>query len=235
MNKPDWQWDEQVQRGTDYSSIAEVELYDERMSALRDVQAEADSILDLLRLSPEDTLVEIGTGTGAFARAAARRCRRVVAVDVSPVMLGYARVRAEDQSINNISFQQAGFLTYQHQGEPPAAIVSQLALHHLADAWKVIALQRLAQLLRQDGRLYLTDVVFPDHALDDWPAYVQGLLGRVSADQRFEMTRHVAQEFSTFDSLLRLMLDRADLSIEHAELERDFLGHYLCRKRSAAA
>lgn len=74
MGNPDWQWDEQVQRGTDYGSIAEVEIYDERMSALRDVQAEADSILDLLQLSSDDTVVEIGTGTGAFARAAARRC-----------------------------------------------------------------------------------------------------------------------------------------------------------------
>jgi ubiquinone/menaquinone biosynthesis C-methylase UbiE len=161
MSTPDWQWDEQVQRGTDYGSIAEVEIYDERMSALRDVQAEADSILDLLQLSSDDTLVEIGTGTGAFARAATRRCRWVIAVDVSPVMLEYARTRAEEQSIDNISFQRAGFLTYQHQGEAPAAIVSQLALHHLADAWKLVALRRLARLLRHDGRLYLTDVVFP--------------------------------------------------------------------------
>jgi len=234
MGNPDWQWDEQVQRGTDYGSIAEVEIYDERMSALRDVQAEADSILDLLQLSSDDTLVEIGTGTGAFARAATRRCRRVIAVDVSPVMLEYARTRAEEQSIDNISFQRAGFLTYQHQGEAPAAIVSQLALHHLADAWKLVALQRLARLLRHDGRLYLTDVVFPDHALDDWPMYVQGILGRMPENQRFEMTRHVAQEFSTFDSLLQLMLDRAGFDIESAEMERDFLGHYLCRRRSAA-
>jgi ubiquinone/menaquinone biosynthesis C-methylase UbiE len=234
MTQPDWQWNEQVQRGTDYNSVAEVAVYDRRMSALRDVQAEADSILDLLQLSPDDTLVEIGTGTGAFSRAAAKRCRKVVAVDVSPVMLAYARKRAEDQGIGNVIFQEAGFLTYDHEGEAPAAIVTQLALHHLADAWKLVALQRLARLLRRDGRLYLTDVVFPDHALDDWPSYVQGLLGRVPANQRHEMARHVAQEFSTFDSLLRVMLERAGFSIERAELEKDFLGHYLCRTHSAA-
>jgi putative AdoMet-dependent methyltransferase len=77
---------------------------------------------------------QIQRGTGAFARAAARRCRRVVALDVSPVMLEYAAQRAREAGITTIDFREAGFLTYERQGEPFAAAVSQLALHHLSGA-----------------------------------------------------------------------------------------------------
>ena len=40
-----------------------------------------------LGLGHASTLVDLGAGTGTLALAAAALCRRVVAVDVSPVML----------------------------------------------------------------------------------------------------------------------------------------------------
>ena len=139
---PIWQWDETVQRGWDYGDLAEVQRYDERMAAFRDVRAEAQSILGRLALSPDDVILEIGTGTGVFAREAALQCREVIAIDVSPPMLEYAARRAKDERTGNIVFRQSGFLTYEHQGEPLAAIVSQTALHHLPDAWKLIVSAR---------------------------------------------------------------------------------------------
>ena len=91
MTLPAWQWDEYRQMGTDYTSIEEVRVYDEPMAALRDVSAESARILTALGLDEGETILEVGTGTGAFARAAARVCRRVIAVDVSGTMLEYAR------------------------------------------------------------------------------------------------------------------------------------------------
>lgn len=88
MTTPTWQWDESIQRGTDYASVERVREYDERMAALRDVAAEAGKILALLALAPDDVVLDVGTGTGAFARAAAGRCRKVIALDVSPVTSG---------------------------------------------------------------------------------------------------------------------------------------------------
>jgi ubiquinone/menaquinone biosynthesis C-methylase UbiE len=219
-----------IQRGTDYASVERVREYDERMAAMRNVAAEAEMILALLALSPDDVLLEVGTGTGAFARAAARRCRRVVGLDVSPVMLEYATQRAGEEGMDNIDFQEAGFLTYKHRGEPFAAAVTQLALHHLPDAWKLIALRRLAGFLRPGGVLYLTDVVFPDSAQADWSAYFQTLVDSMPENSRTEMACHVRQEFSTFDWMMREILVHAGFAIERAELEQAFLAHYLCRR-----
>lgn len=229
MSIPRWQWDESVQRGTDYASVERVREYDERMAALRNVAAEAGTIIELLELGPDDAVLEVGTGTGAFARVAARRCRKVIALDVSPVMLHYAAERAREEGLTNIDFREAGFLTYQHEGAPLDAVVTQLALHHLPDAWKLIALQRLAGFLRADGRLYLTDVVFPDSAQADWAGYFERLVDSTPASSRAEMACHLRQEFSTFDWMMRDIIVHAGFSIESAEVERGFLAHYLAK------
>ena len=47
--------------------------------------------------------------------------------------------KAKQQGLTNIQFHHAGFLTYEHLGEPLHAVVSQYTLHHLPDFWKLIA------------------------------------------------------------------------------------------------
>ena len=80
-SNPSWLYDEFRHIGTNYESNAEVEAYDLRMQKLRDVQSEAKKILCLLDLEPDHTLIEIGTGAGEFAIAAARKCSKVIAID----------------------------------------------------------------------------------------------------------------------------------------------------------
>jgi putative AdoMet-dependent methyltransferase len=62
-------------------------------------------------LASGDVLIDFGSGTGTFAMAAARRCARVHAVDVSQAMIDYAKAKAIGAGISNISFSYAGFLT----------------------------------------------------------------------------------------------------------------------------
>jgi len=230
MAGPPWQWGESVQRGTDYASQAVVRAYDEHMASLRDLAAEAERILEFLELSAADVVLEVGAGTGFFARAAARRCREVIGVDVSGAMLTYAAERARAEGITNINFQQAGFLTYEHQGEPLAAAVSQLALHHLPDPWKFVALRRLCQFLRPRGRLFLSDVVYRDEMESDPSGYLQELIESWPEGARAPIVRHVGHEFSTFDWTMREILARAGFFIEKVDFENRFLTHYLCER-----
>lgn len=81
---PAWQWNEIQQVGTDYADVAEVERYEQRMGEFRNLPAEDAAILDRLALPAGSHILEIGTGTGHFARAAARAGYRVTALDVSP-------------------------------------------------------------------------------------------------------------------------------------------------------
>ncbi len=228
--RPLWQWDEDRQVGTDYTDETEVRVYDQRMSALRDRAEENRCTIELLGVTQSDSVLEVGTGTGSFALQCARVAERVVALDVSQAMLNYAAEQAERDGIRNISFVRAGFLSYVHEGPPVDLVVSQLALHHLPDPWKLVALRRLAGIVRSGGRLLLSDVVFPDDAATDFAGYCEALVGAMPSSSATEMARHLASEFSTFDWAMRGILIRAGFSLEHARTEGAFLTHYLCRR-----
>ena len=158
MNTPAWQYHEPDHPGADFDALAET--YDQDMQKHRDVQREISEILDFLVLSPNDTVLEIGAGTGEFALAAARHCQKVYAVDLSPGMLRYAGKKAASRAISNVEFLPGGFLTYQHQGAPLDAVVTQIALHHLPDFWKQVALLRIFDMLKVGGKFCLRDVVY---------------------------------------------------------------------------
>jgi len=232
--RPVWQYDEFRQIGTDYASPEEVAKYDERMSQLRNITEECASVLSLLDLSPESRLLEIGTGTGELAIAAAKQCAKVYAADISLVMLDYARNKAESRGVNNIVFTNAGFLTIEHSGEPFDAIVSQLALHHLPDFWKAVALRRMWHLLKDGGRLFLRDVVFSFQADEAEPILNRWIDGAVKIGGDGvgqDIASHIEKEFSTLDWIMEGLLRTAGFSIVSVTYQNSrTFAEYVCRK-----
>lgn len=228
-----WVYDEMRQIGTDYFDIEEVRNYDQRMQKIRDVPKEIKHILDVIDVTPGQTVLEFGTGTGEFAIAAACKCSKVYAMDISAVMLDYAREKAESRGRDNIVFQQAGFLSYHHQGEPLDAVVTQLALHHLPDFWKFIALCNIYNMLKTGGKLYLRDVVF-DSGVDNYNDYFSRWRDSVikMAGDGFaaNIDRHISDEYSTLDWVMEGMLNRAGFVIENVYQPGVCDKAYLCVK-----
>src|SRR5215813_7693566 len=99
------------------------------------------------------TVVDLGAGTGQFALAITPYVRQVIAVDVSAPMVARLRERG-------VEAVHAGFLTYEHSGDPADAVVTRNALHHLPDFWKAVALTRIAEMLSAEGVLVVKDLVF---------------------------------------------------------------------------
>jgi len=197
---PPWHYDEARQVGTDYGDQKEVRAYDERMRMLRDIGAEVEDIRQALSLSRDSVLWEIGTGTGECALALAATAKHVYATDVSPAMLEYARDKAKRRRVTNVTFGHGGFLSGFRPPHPVDAVVSQLALHHLPDFWKSIALAAIANSLRPAGRLYLRDVVFPS-AIEDYETFFEKAIAEVrsrAGDAAAQQTaEHIRSEFST--------------------------------------
>ena len=100
MTDARWYYNELIQSGVDYTSVEEVQRYDIRMGKLRDIQGEIDIIVEALRPSPESTILEIGSGTGEFAIALSKLFRKLYAIDVSPIMIDYAREKAKFNNVN---------------------------------------------------------------------------------------------------------------------------------------
>ena len=226
----DWYRDEVRQIGTDYASVDEVASYDERMRKMRDIEAENRGILALLKVSPGSSVLEIGTGTGAFARTAARQGIHVMALDVSPIMLSYAKQCAEKEGLTSVRFIQAGFLSFEAEKESFDGAVSGLALHHLPEPWKAVALKRIADALKPGGRFCLNDVIFcwkPEESPEEYFARIVEL----APGSRKNFARHIAEEFSTLEWIMDGLLERAGFEIEHKSCQHDFLFSYCCRKK----
>jgi hypothetical protein len=84
--------------------------------------------------------------------------RRVIAVDVSPVMLDLLHGKVGRRHSTTSTSSTPAF--YEHAGEPADIIYSRYALHHLPDMWKASALTRLRSILRPEGLLRLWGVVY---------------------------------------------------------------------------
>ena len=59
-----WIYNDMQQIGTDYHDLENVEIYDRRMSKLRDVKSEVEDIIEALNLTGNQTIIEFGSGTG---------------------------------------------------------------------------------------------------------------------------------------------------------------------------
>ncbi len=229
---PKWYYDEFKQVGTDYSNIEEVYAYDLRMQKLRDTEYESNCIRELLRIKKNDLVLEIGTGTGELALNISTHCRQVVAIDVSETMINFARMKAKAQNKTNIQFCNAGFLTYENCDEPFDIIITQLALHHLPDYWKMIALRRIYDTLKKDGKFYLNDVVFPSSIqnYDSYFAKIINDLDKSAGDEiALETETHIREEFSTLDWIMEGLLKNVGFCIEYVKHE-GFMASYICKK-----
>lgn len=183
-------------------------------------------------LDTESTIVDIGAGTGRFALAAARVFKTVIAVDASPAMLAHTRSRVAAEGITNVVCVQAGFLSYQHPGPPADAVYTRNALHQLPDFWKVMALRRIAGVLRPGGVLRLRDLVYsfePSDAgdvFDRWLARASG--DPASGYTAEDYAEHIRTEHSTFNWLLERMLDATGFETVDADLSGAVFGAYTC-------
>ena len=232
--QPNWQYDEMVQVGTDFSDSAQAEAWDAKREKLGDIKAENEFIIKTLGLAKEHTLIDMGTGTGTLALQAAGACARVYAVDVSPAMLSVARQKADKAGAANIEFHHGGFLTYEHAAGPVDAVVSQAALHHLPDFWKLVAMRRIAGMLKDAGRLYLADVVFSfeidehgqvfDNAIRDWTA-------RMGEESTSEIEGHFREEYSTTAWIMEGLLRQAGFRICRANYTEPTFANYSCERQ----
>lgn len=229
---PGWLLDEVASAGRENLDAVHVSRYD----AKEDAGAAAEVLLcRQLGLDSASVVVELGVGTGQFTLAVAPVCARVVAVDVSPVMLRTLRSKIERERLDNIEVVQAGFLTYEHEGTPADVVYSRYALHHLPDFWKAVALSRIHAMLRPGGVFRLWDVVFsfdPGEAADRIEAWCATGGVDVEADwSRAELEEHVRDEHSTFSWLLESMIERCGLAVETAEYSDDgIFAQYVLRR-----
>jgi ubiquinone/menaquinone biosynthesis C-methylase UbiE len=227
-----WRLDQVSSAGRENLDAVHVARYDGMEDA---AAADEVALLAELGLSAQDVVIDIGTGTGQFALAVAPRCARVLAVDVSPVMLAALREKVAAAGADNVEIVEAGFLDYEHQGRPADVVYSRYALHHVPDFWKGVGLARLHAAMRPGGLLRVWDVVYnfdpaqAEAAIEAWCA--TGGPNDGPGWSRADLEEHVRDEHSTYTWVFEALAQRAGFVLEDATYSDDgIFAKYIFRR-----
>ena len=108
-----------------------------------------------------ENALEIGCGTGAFARLLARRCKRVVALDLSSEMIGVARSRSAQ--FDNLEFQLGDVMQWNFPQSHFDFVCSIATLHHLDQRDLLV---KIRDSLKPGGVLVVLDLVESDSLVE---------------------------------------------------------------------
>lgn len=133
-------------------------------------------VLDILRLTGGERVLDIGCGTGALTRKVASKLTsgqaEVVGLDAAPAMIAVARRKAA--GLARIRFDVGVAETLDYADASFDAAVSTFFFHHIDAELKRRALAELHRVLKPGGVLAIVDVDIPGNAfgkLCAWAGY----------------------------------------------------------------
>lgn len=136
--------------------VAEAEVI-ARGTGFRDLR---DRIVELAKPQATHVVVDLGSGTGLLSLVFAERTARVWAIDRSPAMRDYLRVKAASADLNNVDSVLASAVNLPLVDDIADLVVSNYCLHELCHADKYRALAEARRVLKPGGRIVIGDMMF---------------------------------------------------------------------------
>jgi ubiquinone/menaquinone biosynthesis C-methylase UbiE len=110
----------------------------------------AESLVKLAVLTPEEHILDLGTGTGAAVFPAGRSAHRVAGIDYAPTMLAGAMKIAQEAQLNNVVFCQGDMHRLPHAANSFEVALASFGLNGI-DATRVFP--EVWRVLKHGGRL----------------------------------------------------------------------------------
>ena len=173
---------------------------------------DSDLIVRHLHVAPHEVVLDVGSGSGVIALAAARQAQRVVATDISPAAVATVRANAERQGLaDRIAAFQADLFPSREQGpfdvitfnppysDHPAADVAERSVWDPDHATVRRFFAELTAWLVPDGRLYLGWADFADFGFIEGLMAAQGGCFRRIGEARDEVSLFAVYEVRLTD------------------------------------
>jgi SAM-dependent methyltransferase len=124
-----------------------------------------EAMLDMAHIGPGSQVLDVAAGAGEQSLAAARRVGpqgRVLATDISPAILGYARRAARDAGLHNVETLELDGERHDTLNEATFdAVISRVGLIYFPDQQG--ALRGLKRCLKPGGRISVVVYSTPEH------------------------------------------------------------------------
>lgn len=128
----------------------------DRIRALHVPEARVEAgVLALLGDRRFDSVLDLGTGTGRMLEMLAPRAARAVGLDVSPAMLGVARVNLDAAGLKHVQLRQGDAYALPPDLQGFDLVILHQVLHFLDDPSR--AVREASRALRPGGRLLVVD------------------------------------------------------------------------------
>ncbi len=118
-----------------------------------------DRVVSLLNIKPDETVLELGCGTGFLTKKLVAKHARVTSIDQSPSMLARAR-----EKVPQGKFVQADILKYRNI-EKFDHVVLFFVLHELSSADRASALESAKIFLKKNGVIFICDFSIPEKGI----------------------------------------------------------------------
>jgi demethylmenaquinone methyltransferase/2-methoxy-6-polyprenyl-1,4-benzoquinol methylase/phosphoethanolamine N-methyltransferase len=122
-----------------------------------------EETLDLARLAPGESYLEVGCGTGTLAIAARQRvgpAGRAAGIDVIPGMIDRCRDKAARAGLV-VSFQVGSMDAIPFPAGEFDAVVGSFVILHMSDRVRHSGIREIRRVLRPGGRLLFVDLAEP--------------------------------------------------------------------------
>ena len=121
-------------------------------------RTESRHIFQVVDVSAESVVLDLGCGTGRWAFEFAKHCKRVVAVDYSPGMIEKAKEDAAELGVKNIDFDVATVQDF-HSSELFDVIIVSGVLAYFEDDDMLPILENIRRHLKPNGRAISRETV----------------------------------------------------------------------------
>ncbi|MCZ7400644.1 MAG: class I SAM-dependent methyltransferase [Candidatus Methanoperedens sp.] len=114
-----------------------------------------DRILDKLKITENTVIADLGCGTGFFSIPAAKRVKKVFALDIQQEMLEILRKKIKKEKITNIEVILSGESSIPLSDKSVDTLLMANVFHELED--KLSLLKEVNRVLKVNGRLMIID------------------------------------------------------------------------------
>ncbi|WP_161596205.1 class I SAM-dependent methyltransferase [Rhodanobacter glycinis] len=133
-----------------------------------------ERFIELARLAPDETILDVGCGTGSLALAAKARVDAggtVHGIDASKEMIEQASRKAQRRRVP-VDFRIATVEALPFQERSFDVVFSTLMLHHLPRPLRRACASEIARVLKPGGRVLITDFHPPARRRMGWVAHL---------------------------------------------------------------